>query len=311
MAPRVAIVGAGMAGLACGEALAAAGILATIFDKGRRPSGRLASRVIDVGGVAHSFDYGAQYMTARAPAFTERMRAWEAAGVAAPWPPAGPDAWVGTPSMDAPLAEMAGRLGVRWTAQVERIEPAADGWHLRVGDTVEGPFDELVLALPAEQAGAMVASVSPALAALARANRSQPCWTGLLAFDRAMDVPPLLHGDGVIDLAVRNSAKPGRADGEAWTVHADAGWSARHLEASRDEIADRLADALATRIPGLSAPIHASAHRWRYARSAAAGLGHWRDAEAGLTACGDWLIAPRIESAWLSGTGAASAILAR
>lgn len=309
MALRVAIVGAGMAGLACGEALAAAGIRPTIFDKGRRPSGRLAGRVIEVGGVAYAFDYGAQYMTARAPAFVERMRAWEAAGVAAPWPAAGPDAWVGTPSMDAPLAEMAGRLGVRWSARVERIEHLADGWHLRIGDTVEGPFDELVLALPAEQVEAMVASVSPALAAVARANRSQPCWTGLLAFDRVMDAPPLLHGDGVIDLAVRNPAKPGRADGEAWTVHADAAWSARHLEAARDDIARRLADALAARIPGLPAPIHASAHRWRYARSAAAGLRHWRDADARLTASGDWLIAPRIESAWLSGTGAASAIL--
>ncbi len=311
MAKRVAIVGAGMAGLACGEALAAAGIRPTIFDKGRRPSGRLASRTIEVGGVAYAFDYGAQYMTARAPGFVERLRAWEAAGVAAPWPAAGPDAWVGTPSMDAPLAVMAGRLDVHWSAQVERIERAPDGWHLRIGDVVVGPFDELVLALPAEQAEAMAASASLALAALARANRSQPCWTALLAFERPTGAPPMLEGDAVIDVAVRNPAKPGRADGEAWTVHADADWSARNLEASRDEVARRLTDALTARLPSLPAPVHASAHRWRYARSAAGGLGHWRDDAAHLTACGDWLIAPRVESAWLSGTEAAEAILAR
>lgn len=311
MAKRVAIVGAGMAGLACGEALAAAGIRPTIFDKGRRPSGRLASRTIEVGGVAYAFDYGAQYMTARAPGFVERLRAWEAAGVAAPWPAAGSGAWVGTPSMDAPLADMAGRLSVRWSAQVERIERTPDGWNLWVGKHAEGPYDELVLALPAEQAEAVAASASPGLTALARACRSQPCWTGLLAFEGPTGAPPMLEGHGVIDVAVRNPAKPGRPGGEAWTVHADAAWSERHLEATRDEIARRLTDALAARIPGLSAPVHASAHRWRYARSAAAGLGHWRDDAARLTACGDWLIAPRVESAWLSGAEAAEAILAR
>jgi predicted NAD/FAD-dependent oxidoreductase len=300
-----------MAGLACAARLAAAGVRPAIFDKGRRPSGRLAGRVIEVGGLAYAFDYGAQYMTARAPAFVDRVRAWAHAGVAAPWPAAGADAWVGTPSMDAPLAAMADPLGVRWSAQVERIERGAAGWSLWIGEVAEGPFDELILALPAEQTQAIAAAASPALATLAQRHRSQPCWTALLAFDRAMSAPPLLGGDGVIDVAVRNPAKPGRADGEAWTVHADAGWSARHLEAPREAIAGRLAEALAARLPGLPAPVHATAHRWRYARSAAAGLGHWRDEAAGLTACGDWLIAPRVESAWLSGTEAAEAILAR
>lgn len=310
MARRVAIVGAGMAGLACGERLAAAGIRPVIFDKGRRPSGRLAGRVIDVGGVPHAFDYGAQYMTARSPRFVEQLRIWARAGTAAPWPAAGPDAWVGVPSMDAPLAAMAEPLGVRWSVQVQRIERGSEGWSLSLDGRVEGPFDELVLALPAEQAGAIAAIASPGLAALARGNRSRPCWTALLAFDRAVAAPPMLDDDGVIDVAVRNSAKPGRAGGEAWTVHADADWSDRNLEAEREAVARRLTEALAARIPGLPVPIHARAHRWRYARSAAAGLGHWRDADNGLTACGDWLIAPRVESAWLSGIEAAEAILA-
>lgn len=311
MAKRVAIVGAGMAGLACGEALAAAGIRPTIFDKGRRPSGRLASRVIEVGGHTYAFDYGAQYMTARAPAFVERLHAWARAGIAAPWPAAGTDAWVGVPSMDAPLAAMAAPLGVRWLAQVTAIERQADVWCLHMGDAIEGPFDELVLALPAEQTALLAATAESPLASLARGQASRPCWTALLAFDRPTDAPALLDGDGVIDRAVRNKAKPGRAAGEAWTVHGDADWSARHLEASRDEVARRLTDALAARLPSLPAPVHASAHRWRYARSAAAGLGHWRDDAARLTACGDWLIAPRVESAWLSGAEAAEAILAR
>ncbi len=43
-AHEVAIVGAGIAGLSCATALAAAGRRVVLFDKGRRPGGRLATR---------------------------------------------------------------------------------------------------------------------------------------------------------------------------------------------------------------------------------------------------------------------------
>ena len=41
---RVAVVGAGIAGLAAARRLAAAGVEVTVFDKARRPGGRLATR---------------------------------------------------------------------------------------------------------------------------------------------------------------------------------------------------------------------------------------------------------------------------
>ena len=42
--PKIAIIGAGMAGLACGTALASHGLQPHLFDKGRGPGGRMATR---------------------------------------------------------------------------------------------------------------------------------------------------------------------------------------------------------------------------------------------------------------------------
>ncbi|KQM63165.1 MULTISPECIES: NAD(P)/FAD-dependent oxidoreductase [unclassified Sphingomonas] len=295
----IAIIGAGMAGLSCATALTAAGHCPRLFDKGRRPSGRMASRVVTAETRDFAFDYGALYLTARDEGFVAQLQAWEAAGVAARWPAAGDDAWVGTPGMDAPLKAMADALDVRWSTHVHGVRRDAQGWWLRLEAEEAGPFAAVVLALPAEQVAPMADGIDDALAALARAHRSAPCWTVMLGFDRAIDAPALLGGGGIIDRAARNGAKPGRTGGEAWTIHATADWSHAQIEAGRDRVVAALTAALGERVPGLPTPVHGAAHRWRYARSAGAGIGcYWAD---GLGACGDWLIAPRVEAAWVSG----------
>ena len=96
---RVAIIGAGIAGLACARRLHDAGIEATLFDKSRGLGGRLATRRADTGTPGVAFDHGATHFTARSEGFTRLLAAWEKAGLAARWPAAGADSWVGTPTM--------------------------------------------------------------------------------------------------------------------------------------------------------------------------------------------------------------------
>ena len=55
---RVGIVGAGIAGLACAQRLSDHGIDVALFDKGKRPGGRLASVVV-VGQSGFGIEYGA------------------------------------------------------------------------------------------------------------------------------------------------------------------------------------------------------------------------------------------------------------
>ena len=76
----IAIIGAGMAGLACAEALVRAGHAIVLFDKGRRPGGRMSTRSLETSAGVAGFDYGAQYMNARDPAFRARIALWASGG---------------------------------------------------------------------------------------------------------------------------------------------------------------------------------------------------------------------------------------
>ncbi len=128
---RVAVVGAGVAGLACARALADHGHEVVVLDKGRGPGGRTATRrasqagraqegaagrgprepAADDPGASLLFDHGAQYLTARDPAFRRHVAAWAEAGVLAPW--AGRvvvlrEGALGPPRRDAPGSAAAG-----------------------------------------------------------------------------------------------------------------------------------------------------------------------------------------------------------
>ena len=162
----ILIIGGGMAGLSAATALAAVGQRIIVLDKGRGPGGRMAARRAEIGGEQVGFDHGAQYFTARDPAFREAVAAWEAAGVAARWPAAGEDAWVGTPGMNACVKAMAETLDVRWGVRAERLERDGAVWRIATGDQSFTAATVLV-AVPAEQAAVLLAETAPELAALA------------------------------------------------------------------------------------------------------------------------------------------------
>jgi len=55
---RVAIIGAGIAGISCARTLRASGKLVTLFDKSTGPGGRTSHRLFEHWGA----DHGAQYL---------------------------------------------------------------------------------------------------------------------------------------------------------------------------------------------------------------------------------------------------------
>ncbi len=316
---RIGIVGAGMAGLACAETLSTQGHDVVLLDKGRGPGGRMSTRRIPTPAGEAWFDHGAQYFTVRDPAFRRRVDDWIARGVVAPWQAAGRDAYVGVPGMNAPVRDMAkGQMAkgqaVQWATLVTRIENYGHGWRLVLerGEAVE--VDIAVVATPAEQASALLASVVPDFAARAGSAPSAPCWTVMLAFAEALptDLDCLRGGEGdTLGWAARNGSKPGRAGPEAWVAQAGPDWSRQHLEADADWVAAALSAALSERLGiALPSPVARAAHRWRYARAAVEGSGILWDVDRRLGACGDWLIGPRVEAAWMSGTMLAERIAA-
>src|SRR5258707_11917722 len=77
----VVVVGAGLAGIACGAELAAAGVDVRIVERAHAVGGRMASRRID----GRPVDLGAAYFTVRDPEFARVVARWRTAGLARPW----------------------------------------------------------------------------------------------------------------------------------------------------------------------------------------------------------------------------------
>ncbi|MCS6932002.1 MAG: FAD-dependent oxidoreductase [Acetobacteraceae bacterium] len=166
---RIAVLGAGLAGIACARRLVAAGLDVVLFDKGRAAGGRVATRRAE----GLSFDHGAQYLRAEGTDFAEALRQ---AG-AAEWPAAG--GLVGVPTMSAVPRGLAAGLELRAARHVLALRRQADGWRVlhgeaglvRVGGPQaasepldEGPFDAVLCTLPAPQAAPLLSPVAPALA---------------------------------------------------------------------------------------------------------------------------------------------------
>jgi predicted NAD/FAD-dependent oxidoreductase len=292
----IAIVGAGLSGLAAAAELTRRGHAVTLIDKSRGVGGRMATR--RAGDLA--FDHGAPAVQPRGDRFTEVVRGWQAAGLAAPWD----DGVTGVPGMTAPARALAAPHRLLSERTVTALVPGTDGWRLTCAEgTTEGPFAAVLLAIPAPQAAPLL----PGFPELARV-RYAPCWALMAVAEAAPFAAPALRDAGPFALIARNATKPGRAAApETLVAHATADWSRAHLELDRDAVRDRLSAALAE-VTG-AAPMEATAHRWRLARvEQDAGVPCLWDAGQRLGACGDWASGGDAEGAFLSGEALAQAV---
>jgi photolyase PhrII len=317
----VAVVGAGIAGLAAARTLSDQGFVVSVFDCGRGVGGRTAHRRAGV----HRFDHGAQYFTARDPRFARFVEAWIERGVVAPWDgrivklsSGGTTSatspvirYVGAPGMNALAKHLARDISVITQCSVSRMRRGEGNWTLQDSTGADlGSFDALVLAMPPEQIARI--DVPTDLLAAEAVSQSQPCWCAMAAFDEPLpiDFDGAFVNHPVLDWLARDSSKPGRPAGERWVIHAAADWAATRLGESKSEIAQTLlghffdAVALAPR-----EPVHLDAQRWSYARpDREVQVGCIWHNEHAVALCGDWCSGGRVEGAFLSGGGAAGRI---
>lgn len=309
---RIAVVGAGLAGLACAQAAALRDAAVTLIEAGRRVGGRLATR--RDGDLI--FNHGAQYATARTDAFRAMLAEMRAEGVACPWPAAGEGRWTGMPGMSALPRHLERQfLGRVLTGRpVTSLYRTGESWHVRTdegGDTA-GPFDAVLLALPAPEAAPLLRGAGHAFADALAPVRMAPCWALMLASDAPLPGPDVQRpAAGPLAWIARDSSRPGRAPlPECWVAHAGPFWSRLHQEDGADQVAHALLPGFAA-LTGLDAPpLHLAAHLWRHALvETPLGAPCLWDAEAGIGLCGDWCLGPRVESAFESGRALAAAVL--
>ncbi|MGA1631040.1 MAG: FAD-dependent oxidoreductase [Phycisphaerales bacterium] len=344
---RVAIVGAGIAGLVAARTLADHGLDVEVFDKGRGPGGRTSTRR---DGEAR-FDHGAPCFTAADPRVVRMLSAWSDAGVVAEWSyqaarvrggrvDALEDrrAWVGIGGMNAIAKHLASDLTLRCGRRIARLaferRSSGSGWTLHDeggdGGAEHGPFDAVILATPPSQAAELLGTATSASSALdeaavwCQAIEMQPAWVAMVRMHGAADPEwswlSIEDGDAV-QSAVRQTSKPGAAGkgGEScWVLEASPEWATAHLELEATEAASRMKTAWEERarsIDGIGGEIVSlAAHRWRFARPAGSPQDssgcRWVE-ECGLAIGGDWSHrgASGVERACLAGAAMAGRVL--
>ncbi|TVP44342.1 MAG: FAD-binding protein [Halomonas sp.] len=336
----VAVIGAGLAGLACGQVLASHGINVMLFDKARGPGGRMSSK----RRPSATLDLAAQAFSVRDADFQRAVDEWIAIGCIAPWPSrtyqASSSGWqalndslqryTGAPRMSALTRHLADSLTALPNAALTTSTPIAalkqmpNGWLLVDADnTVYGPFDQVVISAPPPQAQALVAPWDAKLAAACEERKQRACWAGWAIFDEPLPPMPSVDPEWqmaradhpALRLISRNQTKPGReSQPESLSLLAQLDWSETQLEQSTEVIAEQLLTALKSVLPRsvLLPPLtEIGAHRWRYAQPAAPHNDTYLYGSSGLALCGDSFRDGRVEDAWLSGHRLGQALIGR
>ena len=345
---RVAVIGAGVAGLVAARTLADHGVEVEVFDKGRGPGGRTSTR----RDGELRFDHGAPCFIAEDPRAKRLLARWADAGAVSQWRFQAAtvrgdaiesvderSAWVGVGGMNAIAKHLATDLALHCGARIERLEvvSGANGvrWSLANERSSHGPFDAAIVAIPPAQAadlletiggsgGEAVAGVVGGENAAIRGIEMDPAWVAMVRTHEAR-LPLVSRFDfedgGAIRVACEQSRKPGRvsqASSTAWVIEATREWSRRHLEWSADDVASHLKDAWTRLASALDVPLgeiaSVVAHRWRFAQpSQAAGSrsGCRSLLEDALVVGGDWSHdgASGVERAVLAGAAMAGQLL--
>ena len=334
-ADSVVVIGAGVAGLACAQALSAGGAPVVVLERARGVGGRCATRRVE----GQPIDFGVTFLHGRDPAFLAALAGVPARALPG-WPsiirgtgrPCQPDVFAEGEQRLA-LAEglsafpkhLAHGIAVRTGARVTALAVEGASVRLQVEGSEPVTTRTAVLALALEQAIGLLdplAGHSPGVdsaRALLRMNSSQPCLSVLACYDRTTTAPPwhvcYPEESEAIQIITHDSSKRDRPSFLALVIQAHARWSREHLDDDAWPAA-LLAEAGRLLGPWAASPVSHHAHRWRHARTdrgaeLTAPLLLRLPGGARLGVAGE-LFAPGggVEAAWLSGRALARRILA-
>ena len=336
IAPKIAVIGAGMAGLMCSRVLMDHGLNVQVIDKSNGVSGRVATRTLEK---ALRFDHGAQYFTCRDPRVAKYVESWLQRGIVKPWfgkvvdlyedgrheVRKGQQRLVGCPSMNAIGKHLAEHIDVKTASKVTRVVRSEKTYEIFAeckdvsGKEVSlGNYDCVLWNCPAPQLVSMV-PIDCSWAASIERVRMKPCWASIIAFSSRWDVPfdgAVVH-DETIRWMARDSSKPGRPQElDCWVLQSNHAWAKQHLGLSKEEAVSLMLSNL-ERLTGVKPPepLYRNSHRWLYADVEVPVLQDgitpecsW-DTEKLLGACGDWYRHKNIEGAMLSGIALAGRVL--
>lgn len=320
---RIAVIGAGISGIACATELANAGHKVVVLDRGVRLGGRMATQSLRLEGKwqGHLIDVGASYPTTSNSDFSKLMKSWAKKGLAHEWTDTfhvangtslgaaktGPMRWAAQAGLRALVEDLADQLPselveLSHPVDIESVAPTDKGVAIDGNN-----FDAVALAMPDPQAKRLL---DAAFKSSHNALRGV-AWEAVLVLAAAYEKRSWKDIDGVF---VNDSAEltfiadDGRRRGDNAPVlvaHSTGMLAQSHLENS-DAAGPAMLKAMHAVMGVKAEPAWTTVKRWTYARPLAVRSEAFHfDPATGVGLCGDaWgggEAGPRIENAWLSG----------
>lgn len=314
---KVAIVGAGLAGLMAAQELRRLGHDVVLFDKGRSPGGRLATRRI--GGAR--LDHGAQFFTVRSEQFAAHVHRWQQDGVVYEWcrgfgaEADGHPRYAVHGGMNALAKHLARNLDVRCDSLVfslHRTDPgSAHPWEVKLDDGSVHHADALIVTCPLPQTFSLLVSAEVSMPEELWRTDYDRTLALLATLDRPSAVPSPggVQTDPSFTFVADHQAK-GISPVPAITLHANPAWSEEHWDDDPVTAHDLLLE-LARPYLGDAQVLESQLKRWRFATPRRIWPeAHWSPPEVtGLAVAGDAFAGPRVEGAALSGLSAAASLV--
>lgn len=320
MSHKVAVIGAGVAGLSTARKLHDSGVEVVVFDKGRRLGGRISTKIQH----ERQFDYGAQYFCPHSRRSAVLFSKWRKAGWIKAWRPVAYElperkkidtsSWhVAVPSQEALARNLADGLDVHTRTTITGIGGGVGNRSLqtKTGETL-GPFSVVIVTCPAEQAFELLEPF-PEVRHLAAQVQTKPCLTTMVLFeeDVMIDFEAAFIDDPCLAWVAKDSSKPQRKAQESWVLQANEEWSREHLGTPLEKTAALMLSAFAKLSPVELPPAgYARAHRWRHALPRAPlQLPFCFDDLIKIGVAGDWCNTANVDGAYWSGHDLAEAVI--
>lgn len=310
---EIAIIGAGISGLLVAHNLQAEGHKVIILEKSKGVGGRMATR----RDGSTSFDHGAQFFTARDPAFLEWTNRWQTEHSIAPWFTSGEQGnsihYAGTPSMTAPAKSLAANLDVRKSTNISAIKKTSGGWELLIEEG-KSLFAKTVLStVPVPQTLELLKKGETTLpekdlTALQQVQYA-PCLAIMASLEATSDIPKpgyMKIEDSQIISSISDNQQKKVSQTPALTIHTTPDFSMRHWFTPDPERIPMVVEELAKYV---TTPVfEATCHAWRYSMVQQAYPELFYHNGEGLFMCGDGFSGPRVECAAISGLAVSSVL---
>jgi len=316
------IIGAGMAGLMAADKLQAAGVQVTILDKARGVGGRMATRRVENA----TFDHGAQYFTAKNPAFQTYVDQWVTDGIVKVWSQGfhladgtlktnNINRYIGVTSMNTITKHLASNKTIHRQQRAVQLDYQTE-WRVltEAGDIFTGNW--LIMTPPAPQSIELLnnstISLEPDVLKSLQNIQFDPCFAVMLKLDRPTNLSSpsgiWLNDDNLAWIA--DNHQKGISEAYGVTLHATPSFTQKYWETNPDDI-QQILYKIAKPWLGNTEIIGSSVQRWRYSQPTAL-----HDAPCILTTkpaplgfAGDAFGGSRVEGAALSGMAIADMLL--